>query len=138
MTKTYRKNQNNFYVPKGPIKCIKNYKTRLWFLVDARNVLIAENLLKDIAHTVEALMNSSNEILKLLKELYDLEGIVVYKKEEQLLQKIHYREILVKMQYNILKSFKFPIKWIGTQDYHKNLWEYFYNLTKTYQQKIVE
>ena len=127
MTKIYKKNRNNFYVPVKPIKCIKNYRTRFWFLVDSNNIILAENLTKETANMIETLVNVSDEMLKLLKELYDFEDIVVYKKEE-LFQKIYYRETLIKVQYNILKKFGLPVKRMDTQDYHENLWDYFYNL----------
>jgi hypothetical protein len=133
----YFKRNDPFYTSVLPVKMHHNWQQRFWFVVDHNDVIIAEGLTKETASSIVTAMNYIDETLGLLKALYDHENVVVYRKDGDE-KRAQDRDNLVKAQYEMLKEFGIEVKWIGAQDYHKNLWNCFHDIIETHQQQIRE
>ena len=121
--------RNQFYEVQPPVTCIKNHKINSWFIVDKNDVIIAENLTQGTAESIELSLNHVENVITILKGLYDHEKVVAYRTIDDL--KDHdARNEIVKMQYELLNVIGFDVKWINAQDPDKVYWDFMINLMK--------
>jgi len=118
---------NNFYKMKGPVKTFYNYRTKKWQVVDKKNVILAEDLTKEIAETFVQAVNYTAKTLTFLKMMLSYESVVGYVKDSST-DEINQREDLINEVYNYLLELKVieppPPKWeIAFKEWADNLME---------------
>lgn len=127
MSSKYFKVKDPFYKPVPPVKTFRNRKSASWSVIDNGNIIIADNLTRNVAHSIAEALNYIDRTLFLLKGLWAMEDIVGYLSSctpgDQ-----NDRNMLVKYQRKLLKDLG-RIK-EGQQNYHGNLENYFYRLAQ--------
>lgn len=79
--KRYKKPRNNFYKPELPVKTYRDWRNKCWKLIDNKNTIIADNLTKEIAETLEQAVNISSEALTCIIAFLKYENVVCPTKE---------------------------------------------------------
>lgn len=79
--KRHKKPRNNFYKLELPVKTYRDWRNKCWKLVDHKNTIIADNLTKEIAETLEQAVNVVSEALTCIAAFLKHENIVCPTKE---------------------------------------------------------
>jgi len=74
--KRYKKPRNNFYKPELPVNIHRDWRNKCWRLIDNKNTIIADNLTKEIAETLEQAVNVVSEALTCITAFLKYENVV--------------------------------------------------------------
>ena len=79
--KRYKKPRNDFYKLKLPVSVYRDWRNKCWKLIDHNNTIIADNLTKEIAETLEQAVNVVSEALTCITAFLKHENVVCPTKE---------------------------------------------------------
>ena len=79
--KRYKKPRNNFYKLELPVRIHRDWRNKCWALIDHNNTIIADNLTKEIAETLEQAVNVVSEALTFITSFLTYEKVVCPTKE---------------------------------------------------------
>lgn len=112
----HHKNPNNFYVIKPPLRIWYNWKGKCWRLLDTHDVIIADNLTKELAETLMQAVNYCGSAINFTKLFVEYEH-VVNDREDALHEDIKYRNKM----YNHALMFLVELGLMAPPDKYKDM-----------------
>ncbi|KKL82696.1 hypothetical protein LCGC14_1982180 [marine sediment metagenome] len=97
----HHKKPNNFYKIKLPVKSWYNWKGKCWRLLDSTDTIIAGNLTKELAETLEQAVNLCSPALEFTKFFVEWEDIIEYR-EGVTYKDVEYRNIMYNQALDLM------------------------------------